>query len=163
METLAKIFTGEITNWSQLGGADSDIVLIGREAGSGTRDGFESITSTTDKCLYKQELLSTGDVITAVSSNPNAIGYASLASVKDTVKALKINGVVASEATILDKTYLLQRPFVYAVKENVKLSENAQKFIDYTFSDKGQVRIHVDLPKQQRPFHRLLHVHRLGC
>ena len=138
METLAKIFTGEITNWSQLGGDDSDIVLIGREAGSGTRDGFESITSTTDKSLYKQELLSTGDVITAVSSNPNAIGYASLASVKDTVKALKINGVVASEATILDKTYLLQRPFVYAVKENVKLSENAQKFIDYTFSDKGK-------------------------
>ena len=138
METLAKIFTGEITNWSQLGGDDSDIVLIGREAGSGTRDGFVSITSTTDKCLYKQELLSTGDVITAVSSNPNAIGYASLASVKDTVKALKINGVVASEATILDKTYLLQRPFVYAVKENVKLSENAQKFIDYTFSDKGK-------------------------
>lgn len=138
METLAKIFTGEITNWSQLGGADSDIVLIGREAGSGTRDGFESITSTTDKCLYKQELLSTGDVITAVSSNPNAIGYASLASVKDTVKALKINGVVASEATILDNTYLLQRPFVYAVKENVELSENAQKFIEYTFSDKGK-------------------------
>lgn len=138
MENLAKIFTGEITNWSQLGGADSDIVLIGREAGSGTRDGFESITGTTDKCLYKQELLSTGDVITAVSSNPNAIGYASLASVKDTVKALKINGVVASEATILDNTYLLQRPFVYAVKENVELSENAQKFIDYTFSDKGK-------------------------
>ncbi|MGN1399127.1 MAG: phosphate ABC transporter substrate-binding protein [Erysipelotrichaceae bacterium] len=138
LDTLSKIFTGEISNWSELGGADSEIVLIGREAGSGTRDGFESITNTTDLCLYKQELLSTGDVITAVSSNPNAIGYASLASVKDTVKAVKINGVVASEATILDKTYLLQRPFVYAVKDNAELSENAQKFIDYTFSEKGK-------------------------
>lgn len=98
--TIAKIYTGEITNWSEVGGQDAEIVLIGREAGSGTRDGFESITGTEDQCQYRQELVSTGDVITTVASNPGAIGYASLASVKDTVKALTIDGVAPSEATI---------------------------------------------------------------
>ena len=93
LETIAKIFTGEIKNWSELGGSDAEIVLIGREAGSGTRDGFESITDTEDNCKYRQELTSTGDVITTVSKNPSAIGYASVASIKDTVKAVTVEGV----------------------------------------------------------------------
>lgn len=92
VETIAKIYTGEITNWKDAGGNDAEIVLIGREAGSGTRDGFESVTGTEEKCRYRQELTSTGDVITTVSQNPDAIGYASLASIKDSVKVLKIRG-----------------------------------------------------------------------
>lgn len=134
LEDLAKVFTGEITNWSELGGADGEIVLIGREAGSGTRDGFESITGTSDKCKYRQELTSTGDVITTVSQNPNAIGYASLASVKDSVKALTVDDVKASEETILDGSYAIQRPFVLVTKEGVELSETAQLFFDYVTS-----------------------------
>lgn len=134
LEDLAKVFTGEITNWSELGGADGEIVLIGREAGSGTRDGFESITGTSDKCEYRQELTSTGDVITTVSQNPNAIGYASLASVKDTVKALTVDGVIASEKTILDGSYAIQRPFVLITKEGTALSQSAQLFFDYVTS-----------------------------
>ena len=132
---IADIYTGEITNWSELGGADAEIVLIGREAGSGTRDGFESITGTADKCQYRQELTSTGDVITTVAGNPNAIGYASLAAVKDTVKALTVDGVAPSEATVQDGTYSVQRPFVLVTKAGTKLSENAQKFFDYVTSD----------------------------
>lgn len=134
VETIAKIYTGEITNWKDVGGNDAEIVLIGREAGSGTRDGFESITDTEDKCKYRQELTSTGDVITNVASNPGAIGYASLASVKDTVKALKVGGVVPSEATIKDGSYVVQRPFVLVTKKDTALSENAQKFFDYITS-----------------------------
>ena len=134
VETIAKIYTGEIKNWKEVGGNDAEIVLIGREAGSGTRDGFESITDTEDKCQYRQELTSTGDVITTVASNPGAIGYASLASVKDTVKALKVDGVVASEETIKDGSYVVQRPFVLVTKKDAKLSENAQKFFDYITS-----------------------------
>ena len=117
-----------------MGGDDAQIVLIGRESGSGTRDGFESITGTKDACQYRQELTSTGDVITAVAGNPAAIGYASLASVKDTVKALKVNGVTPSEATILDGTYTVQRSFVLVTKEGKALSETAQKFFDYALS-----------------------------
>ena len=135
VETLAKIYTGEIKNWKEIGGNDAEIVLIGREAGNGTRDGFESITDTEDKCQYRQELTSTGDVITTVASNPAAIGYASLASVKDTVKALTVDGVAASEATIKDGSYVVQRPFVLVTKKNAKLSESAQKFFDYITSD----------------------------
>ena len=105
VETIAKIYTGEITNWSEVGGSDVEIVLIGREAGSGTRDGFESITGIEDACQYRQELTSTGDVITAVSQNPGAIGYASVASVKDTVKAIMVGGVAPSDETVKDKTY----------------------------------------------------------
>ena len=112
LETISKIYTGEISNWKDVGGNDSDIVLIGREAGSGTRDGFESITYTTDKCQYRQELTSTGDVIATVASNPNAIGYASLSAVKDSVKALKVAGVAPSEETVKDGSYVVQRPFV---------------------------------------------------
>ena len=135
LETIAKIYTGEIKNWKEIGGNDAEIVLIGREAGSGTRDGFESITDTEDKCAYRQELTSTGDVITTVASNPNAIGYASLASVKDTVKALKIDGVTASEETIKNGTYVVQRPFVLVTKTDVTLSESAQSFFNFITSE----------------------------
>ena len=135
VETIAKIYTGEIKNWKEVGGNDVEIVLIGREAGSGTRDGFESITDTEDKCQYRQELTSTGDVITTVASNPAAIGYASLASVKDTVKALTVDGVTPSEETIKDGSYVIQRPFVLVTKKDTELSENAQKFFDYVTSE----------------------------
>ncbi len=132
--TIAKIYTGEITNWKDVGGADSEIVVIGREAGSGTRDGFESVTGTKDACKYRQELTSTGDVITSVAQNPNAIGYASLASVKDSVKALSVGGVVPTEDTVRDGSYAIQRPFVLITREGEALSETAQKFFDYVTS-----------------------------
>ena len=135
VETIAKIYTGEITNWSEVGGNDVEIVLIGREAGSGTRDGFESITDTEDACKYRQELTSTGDVITTVSQNPGAIGYASVASVKDTVKAVTVDGVAPTEATIKDGSYVVQRPFVLVTKSDAELSEAAQKFFDYITSN----------------------------
>lgn len=134
VETIAKIYTGEITNWKDVGGKDAEIVLIGREAGSGTRDGFESITGTEDKCLYRQELTSTGDVITTVAQNPDAIGYASLASVKDTVKAVSVGGVVPTEDTVKDASYVIQRPFVLVTKEGTELTPTAQKFFDYVTS-----------------------------
>ena len=134
LEQIAKIYTGEITNWKDVGGNDAEIVLIGREAGSGTRDGFESITETKDACQYRQELTSTGDVITTVSQNPNAIGYASLAAIKDSVKALTVNGVAPTEATVKDGTYLVQRPFVLVTKEGAALNETAQKFFDFATS-----------------------------
>lgn len=137
LETVAKIFKGEITDWKDAGGEDGEIVLIGREAGSGTRDGFESITETGDACKYRQELTSTGDVITTVAGNPNAIGYASLASVSDEVKALSINKVVPGEETIKDGSYIVQRPFVLVTKDGKKLSETAQKFFDYITSDEA--------------------------
>lgn len=134
VETITKIYTGEITNWKEVGGNDEEIVLIGREAGSGTRDGFESITDTEDKCKYRQELTSTGDVITTVGGNPAAIGYASLASVKESVKTLMVDGVMPSEETIKDGSYVIQRPFVLVTKKNVELSNSAKKFFDYITS-----------------------------
>ena len=134
LEQIAKIYTGEITNWKEVGGDDAEIVLIGREAGSGTRDGFESITGTKDSCKYRQELTSTGDVITTVAGNPNAIGYASLASVKDSVKALSVGGVAPTEATVSDGTYAVQRPFVLVTKDGAELSAAAQLFFDYATS-----------------------------
>lgn len=134
VDTIAKIFTGEITNWKDAGGHDAEIVLIGREAGSGTRDGFESITGTADNCQYRQELTSTGDVITAVSQNPDAIGYASLASVKDTVRAVTVGGVAPTEDTVKDGSYVIQRPFVLVTKTDAPLSEAAQKFFDFATS-----------------------------
>ena len=134
IEQIADIFTGSVTNWSELGGADAEIVLIGREAGSGTRGGFEEIVGVEDKCQYRQELTSTGDVITAVSQNPGAIGYASLASVKDTVKAVSVGGVVPSEETVKDETYAIQRPFVLVTMEGTELSAAAQAFFDYALS-----------------------------
>ena len=140
VETIAKIYTGEITNWKDVGGNDAEIVLIGREAGSGTRDGFESITGTKDACKYRQELTSTGDVITTVSQNPNAIGYASLAAVSDKVKTLTVGGVTPSEETVKDGSYLIQRPFVLVTKEGTELSTAAQLFFDYaTSADAAQI------------------------
>lgn len=134
VEQIAKLYTGEITNWKDVGGNDAEIVLIGREAGSGTRDGFESITDTKDACQYRQELTSTGDVINTVSQNPDAIGYASLSAVGDSVKALTVGGVEAAEATVKDGSYVVQRPFVLVTKEGTKLSPAAQAFFDYALS-----------------------------
>lgn len=134
VETIAGIYTGEIANWSEVGGADAEIVLIGREAGSGTRDGFESITDTKDACKYRQELTSTGDVITTVAGNPDAIGYASLSGVKDTVRVLKVGGVAPSEETVRDGSYAVQRSFVLVTKTDGALSDAAQKFFDYITS-----------------------------
>lgn len=134
IEQIAQLYTGEITNWKDVGGNDAEVVLIGREAASGTRDGFESITGTKEKCQYRQELTSTGDVITAVSQNPDAIGYASLASIKDSVKALNVDGVTPSEATVKDGSYKVQRPFVLVTVEGKALSPVAQAFFDYATS-----------------------------
>ena len=125
IEDIAKIYKGEITNWSEVGGNDAEIVLIGREAGSGTRDGFESITDTEDACKYRQELTSTGDVITTVSQNPGAIGYASVASVKDSVKAVTVDGVAATEENIKNGSYVVQRPFILVTKTDTPLSDAA--------------------------------------
>ena len=135
VEQIAAIYTGEITNWSEVGGMDAEIVLVGREAGSGTRSGFEEIVGVKDLCQYRQELTSTGDVITAVSQNPGAIGYASLASVKDTVKAIKVGGVAPSDETVKDETYAIQRPFVLVTKEGTALTETAQAFFDFITSE----------------------------
>ena len=134
LEQIAQLYTGEITNWKDVGGNDAQVVLIGREAASGTRDGFESITGTKDKCQYRQELTSTGDVITTVSQNPDAIGYASLASIKDSVKALNVDGVTPSEASVKDGSYKVQRPFVLVTMEGKALSSAAQSFFDYATS-----------------------------
>lgn len=131
IEQIAGIYKGEITNWKELGGADAPIVLIGREAASGTRDGFESITGTEDLCKYSQELTSTGDVVQTVSSNPNAIGYASLASVGDTVKAVKVEGVTPTTDTIQNGEYKIQRNFVFVTRKDDKLNESAQNFFDF--------------------------------
>ena len=136
VEQIAQIFTGEITDWSQLGGEAGTISCIGREAGSGTRDGFESITKTKDACKMDQELTSTGAVIEAVAGNPNAIGYASLSAVegKDTVKAVTVGGVECTEDTVLDGSYAIQRPFVFVTKDGVALSAQAQAFFDFATS-----------------------------
>ena len=136
VEQIGKIFTGEITDWSEVGGDAGTISCIGREAGSGTRDGFESITGTKDACKLDQELTSTGGVIEAVASNPNAIGYASLSAVegKNTVKAVTVGGVACTEATVLDGSYAIQRPFVLVTKTGETLSPAAQAFFDYATS-----------------------------
>ena len=135
VEQIAAIYKGEVTNWSEVGGIDAEIVLIGREAGSGTRSGFEEIVDVEDACQYRQELTSTGDVITAVSQNPGAVGYASLASVKDTVKAIKVGGVAPSDETVKNETYAIQRPFVLVTKEGTALTETAQAFFDFITSE----------------------------
>ena len=134
VEQISAIFKGEITNWSEVGGKDGQIVCIGREESSGTRDGFESITDTEYVCQYRQELTSNGAVLTAVAENPNAIGYVSLSSVKDTVKAIRVGGVAPSEATIKDGSYAVQRPFVLVTKVGVQLSQTAQAFFDFITS-----------------------------
>ncbi len=134
IEQIAALYTGEITNWKDIGGADAPVVLIGREAASGTRDGFESITDTEGKCKYTQELTSTGDVVGTVASNPNAIGYASLASVKDTVKALKVEGVTPTTETIQNGSYKIQRNFVFVTKKGAELTGAAKDFFDFATS-----------------------------
>ena len=135
---IADIYTGNITNWSEVGGADAEIVVIGREAGSGTRDGFESITGTSDACVLRQELTSTGDVIATVASNENAIGYASLASVNNNVVAIKVDGVSPSTETVLDGSYAIQRPFILVTRTDTPLSESAQLFMDYALSEEAR-------------------------
>lgn len=134
VEQIAQIFKGEITNWSELGGADGQIAVFGREAGSGTRGAFEEIVGVVDTCKYTNEYSSTGDVIGNVASNPNGIGYASLSAVNDSVKAVKVGGVAPSEATVLDGTYAIQRPFVMVTKEGAELSPAAQAFLDFSMS-----------------------------
>ena len=135
LEQIAGLATGEITNWSEVGGPDAPVVLIGREAGSGTRDGFESIVGVEDKCAYEQELTSTGAVLAGVAANPNAFGYVSLASVDETVKMVTVDGVAASEETVKDGSYKIQRPFVFATKEGEELSAQAQAFYDFALSE----------------------------
>ena len=134
VDQLKQMFTGEITNWSEVGGDDGEIVLIGREAGSGTRDGFESIVDVKDSCKYAQELTATGAVISAVEANPLAIGYASLSAVGDTVKMVTVGGVECSEDTVKDGSYEVQRPFVFVTNKSVALSEQAQAFFDFAVS-----------------------------
>ena len=137
LDQIAKIYTGEITNWKDVGGADQEIVVIGREAGSGTRDGFESITGTSDKCQMDQELTSTGAVIQAVVANEAAIGYASLAAVDDTIKTLTVEGVAPSEETVLDGTYKIQRNFNMITNDSKELSPAAQAFLDFATSSEA--------------------------
>ena len=136
VEQIAQIFTGEITDWSEVGGDAGEIACIGREANSGTRDGFESITETEDACVLSQELNSTGAVIQAVASSPNAIGYASLSAVEgqEGIKAITVGGVACTEETVKDGTYEIQRPFVFVTKEGAALSEAAQAFFDFATS-----------------------------
>ena len=134
VEQLKKMFTGEITNWKEVGGDDGEIVLVGREAGSGTRDGFESIVDVKDSCKYAQELTATGAVISAVEANPLAIGYASLSAVGGTVKMVTVGGVECSEETVKDGSYEVQRPFVFVTNKSVALSEQAQAFFDFATS-----------------------------
>ena len=134
VDQLKQMFTGEITNWSEVGGGDGEIVLIGREAGSGTRDGFESIVDVKDSCKYAQELTATGAVISAVEANPLAIGYASLSAVGDTVKMVTVGGVECGEETVKDGSYEVQRPFVFVTNKSVTLSEQAQAFFDFATS-----------------------------
>ena len=134
VDQLKQMFTGEITNWKDVGGDDGEIVLVGREAGSGTRDGFESIVDVKDSCKYAQELTATGAVISAVEANPLAIGYASLSAVGDTVKMVTVGGVECSEETVKDGSYEVQRPFVFVTNKSVTLSEQAQAFVDFATS-----------------------------
>ena len=134
VEQIAQLATGEITNWSEVGGNDGQVVFMGREAGSGTRDGFESITGTEDACKYQNEYTSTGEVIAAVASNPNAIGYASLSAVDETVKAITVDGVAPTEETVLDGTYAIQRNFNFIVSDSAELSDAANAFVQWATS-----------------------------
>ena len=133
-DQIAAIATGEVTNWKEVGGPDAEIVMIGREAGSGTRDGFESILKVSDQCKYAQELTATGAVIAAVQANENAIGYASLAALDDSVKALKVNGIACTEETVKDGSYTVQRPFVFVTKDGAKQTPAVKAFIDFAAS-----------------------------
>lgn len=135
IDKIAGIYTGKINNWAQVGGSDMEIVTIGREAGSGTRTGFEEATGTEGACYYRQELTSSGDTMTAVSQNPSAIGYTSAAALKDNVKALGVGGIFPTEDAIRDGSYVIRRPFLLVTKEAVPLSSAAQQFFDYITAD----------------------------
>ena len=137
LEQIAQIYTGEVTDWSEFGSDAGTIANIGRESGSGTRDGFESITGTEDTCVLAQELNSTGAVIEAVRTTPGAIGYASLSAVEgqEGITVLTVGGVAPSEATVLDGTYAIQRPFVFATRTDEALSDAAQAFFDWATSE----------------------------
>ena len=137
LEQIASIYTGEVTDWSEFGSESGTIAVIGRESGSGTRDGFESITDTEDKCVLNQELSSTGAVIEAVRTTPGAIGYASLSAVEgqEGITVLTVGGVAPSEETVLDGTYAIQRPFVFATRTDEALSDAAQAFFDWATSE----------------------------
>ncbi|WP_449290535.1 phosphate ABC transporter substrate-binding protein [Oscillibacter ruminantium] len=136
VDQIAQLFTGTITDWSAVGGDAGAVACIGRESGSGTRDGFESITGTADACVLSQELTSTGAVIEAVKNNPSAIGYASLSAVEgqDGIKAVTVSGVACTEETVLDGSYAIQRPFVLVTKEGATLSAATQAFFDFATS-----------------------------
>ena len=138
LEQIAGIYTGEITNWSEVGGEDLEIYVVGREAGSGTRDAFESIVGVEDVAAYDSEQTSTGSAKTTVATTPGAIGYVSFDSIDDTVKTVTVNDVAISLETIQDGSYVLQRPFLMVTKEGAELSEAVQAFLDYTLSDEGQ-------------------------
>ncbi len=138
-DQLKQIYTGEVTNWSEVGGPDMTIVVVGRESGSGTRSAFEELLGIEDKCAYAQELDSTGGVATTVSSTEGAVGYLSLDALDDTVKAVQIDGVDATEENITAGTYALQRPFVMATKGEIsEQSELVQGFFEYMYSEQGQ-------------------------
>ena len=133
-EQIAAIYTGEITNWSEVGGPDAEIAVLGRDSASGTRSAFEEILGIVDSCVYLNEYSSTGDVIGNVASNPNAIGYASLSAVDDSVVAVAVNGVTPTEETVADGSFAIQRPFVIVTVEGTELSPAAQAFLDYAMS-----------------------------
>ncbi|MCI9414159.1 MAG: phosphate ABC transporter substrate-binding protein PstS family protein [Clostridiales bacterium] len=142
-EQIAGIFTGEITNWNQVGGDDGAIMVLGREEGSGTRDGFEEIVGVKGKCQYNSLYGETGDVVSKVASEKAAIGYVSYASVKDSIKAVKVGGVSASESTIADKSYVIQRPFVYTYLKNTE-DEVIKAYMEFVKSSEGQSLIKAD-------------------
>ena len=135
LEQIKGLADGTITNWKDVGGNDAPVVLIGREAGSGTRDGFESIVGVKDACKYEQELTSTGAVIAGVAANPNAFGYASLSAVDETIKAVTVDGVAATEATVQDGTYKIQRPFIFVTKDGAEQTEQTKAFMEYATSE----------------------------
>jgi len=133
-EQIRQIFTGEITSWRQLGGAALEIAVLGREAGSGTRSAFEEVLAAEGLCRYRNEYSSSGDIIGSVAANPGAIGYVSLAAVKETVSALSVDGVACTEFSVQNGSYPLQRPFLLVTAESRPLSPQAQAFLDYALS-----------------------------
>lgn len=142
VDQIAQLFTGAVTDWSEVGGNAGAVACIGREAGSGTRDGFESITGTEDTCVLSQELTSTGAVIEAVKGNPSAIGYASLSAVEgqDGIKAITVGGVACTEENVQNGSYEIQRPFVMVTNSATELSDAAQAFLDFaTSSDANEL------------------------
>lgn len=138
-EQLTNIYNGTVTNWKEVGGADEPIIVIGREAGSGTRGAFEELVDLKDACKYANELDSTGAVIAKVASTPGAIGYASLDALDDSVKALSLEGVEATAENIKAGNYFLSRPFVMATKGEIsEQNDLVQAWFDYVMGDEGQ-------------------------